>query len=83
MADERMNQKRVTKIFAYDTLKIQLLKIVRKNKKEILVVNWQAHVSHAATAYPIAISSDFVYYVRKGTAELCVSECLPLIREAE
>ncbi len=35
-------------------------------KKDIVMVNWQAHVAHAASDFPAAVTSDFVHYLRQG-----------------
>ncbi len=35
-------------------------------KKDIVMVNWQAHVAHAASTYETAVTSDFVHYLRQG-----------------
>ena len=43
---------------------LQMIRFARKDKKDIVLTNWQAHVAHAAVAYPNGITADLVYYVR-------------------
>ena len=45
---------------------LQVLKITREGKKDVVMVNWQAHVAHAAGTYKASVSSDFVHYLRAG-----------------
>ncbi len=42
------------------------LRFVREGKKDVVIVNWQAHPAHAISAMPTSISADFVRYVREG-----------------
>ena len=48
---------------ADDTL--QMLRFVRKDKKDIVMVNWQAHVAHAIGVYKDSITADLVNFVRR------------------
>ncbi len=47
---------------ADDTL--QVIRFVRKDKKDIVAMNWQAHFAHAVDAKPACISSDMAHYIR-------------------
>ena len=47
-----------------DTL--QLIRFVRKDKKDIVMTNWQAHLAHAIDLQPTTITADLAYYVRNG-----------------
>ena len=47
---------------ADDTL--QVIRFVRKEKKDIVAMNWQAHLAHALDAKPAYISSDMAHYIR-------------------
>ncbi len=45
---------------------LQVLKLKRSGRKDILMVNWQAHVAHAASTYKNGLTADFVGVLRKG-----------------
>ena len=45
-----------------DTL--QILRLVRKEKKDIIMTNWQAHLATARAVYPPEVTADLAYYVR-------------------
>ncbi len=47
---------------ADDTL--QLIRFVRKDKKDIVMTNWQAHLASAVNAMPKKLTSDLAFYVR-------------------
>ena len=47
-----------------DTL--QLIRLVRKDKKDIVMTNWQAHLAHAIDSMPTTITADLAYFVRNG-----------------
>ncbi len=47
---------------ADDTL--QMLRFVRKDKKDVLMVNWQAHLASAVNAKPTTLTADLMYYIR-------------------
>ena len=42
----------------------QLIRFVRKEKKDILLANWQCHVASMISVYQDSVSSDFVGYYR-------------------
>ena len=46
-----------------DTL--QLVRFVRKDKKDIVMVNWQAHLAQAIGVLRTSVTADLVYYVRE------------------
>ena len=48
---------------ADDTL--QVIRFARENKKDIIAMNWQAHLAHAIDAEPGVISSDMAHYIRE------------------
>ncbi len=47
---------------ADDTL--QMVRFVRKDKADVLMVNWQAHLASAVNAKPTTLTSDLMYYIR-------------------
>ncbi len=47
---------------ADDTL--QLIRFVRKDKTDIVMTNWQAHLASAVNAMPKKLTSDLAFYVR-------------------
>lgn len=54
---------------ADSTLQTLHFKRAAADKKDIVMVNWQAHVAHAASTYADGITSDFVHYLRAGVEE--------------
>ena len=48
---------------ADDTL--QVVRFVREGKSDIVAANWQAHLAHAVSEYPEAISADLAHYMRQ------------------
>ena len=40
--------------------------MVRDDKKDIILINWQGHLAHAVDMYPTSISSDMAHYIREG-----------------
>ena len=47
---------------ADDTL--QLIRFVRKDKTDVVMTNWQAHLASAVNAMPKKLTSDLAFYVR-------------------
>ena len=47
---------------ADDTL--QMIRFVRKDKKDVLMLNWQAHLASAVNAKPATLTADLMYYIR-------------------
>ncbi len=47
---------------ADDTL--QMIRFVRKDKKDVLMINWQAHLASAVNAMPTTLTADLMYYIR-------------------
>ena len=47
---------------ADDTL--QMIRFVRKDKKDVLMINWQAHLASAVNALPTTLTADLMYYIR-------------------
>ena len=48
---------------ADDTL--QVVRFVREGKSDIVAANWQAHLAHAVSEYPEALSADLAHYMRQ------------------
>lgn len=46
-----------------DTL--QVVRFVRREKKDIIMTNWQAHLASARDVFPVEVTADLAYYVRK------------------
>ena len=44
---------------------IQVVRFERKDKKDIVMTNWQAHLAHAVDMDNDAISSDMAHYIRE------------------
>lgn len=45
---------------------LQMIRFVRKDKKDIVMVNWQGHLAAAINEYPGAVTADLAYYVRSN-----------------
>ena len=45
---------------------LRAIRFERGDKKDILLVNWQAHAAHGRGVHPDIISSDFIYELRTG-----------------
>ena len=48
---------------ADDTL--QVVRFVRKDKKDVVLTNWQGHLAHAISLMPENISADITHYLRR------------------
>ena len=48
---------------------MQVIRFNREEKKDIVMVNWQAHAAHAVGLFTDTINADFVHYFRKGAEE--------------
>ena len=48
---------------------LQAIRFNREDKKDIVMVNWQAHAAHAVGFLTDAITADFIYTFRKGVEE--------------
>ena len=48
---------------------LQAIRFCREDKKDIVMVNWQAHAAHAVGFLNDAITADFVHYFREGVEE--------------
>ncbi len=48
---------------------LQVIRFERGDKKDIVMVNWQAHPAHAVDMFPTMITSDFVHFFRQGAEE--------------
>jgi len=48
---------------------LQAIKFVRNGKKDVVMVNWQAHAAHAADLIPTSVTSDYVSNFREGAEE--------------
>lgn len=44
----------------------QIIRMVRADKKDVILTNWQAHAAHAITIMPTTVSADYVHYIREG-----------------
>ena len=44
----------------------QIIRMVREDKKDVILTNWQCHVAHAIAVMPATVSGDYVYYLREG-----------------
>ena len=44
---------------------LQVVRFVRKDKKDIVATNWQAHLAHAINENPNAISADIAHHMRQ------------------
>jgi len=51
---------------------LQVIQFKQKDssKKDIVMVNWQAHVAHANSADHSIVTADFVHYIRRDTEKL-------------
>ena len=47
-----------------DTL--QIIRFVRKDKKDVIMTNWQAHLASAIDIMQAVVTADLAYYVRDG-----------------
>ena len=45
---------------------LQMIRFVREDKKDIVMVNWQGHLAAAINEYPGAVTADIAYYVRSN-----------------
>ena len=45
---------------------LRTIRFERGDKKDILLVNWQAHAAHGRGVHPTLITSDFIHEVRTG-----------------
>lgn len=45
---------------------LRTIRFDRGDKKDILLVNWQAHAAHGRGVHPNLITSDFIYELRSG-----------------
>ena len=45
---------------------LQMIRFVRKDKKDIVMVNWQGHLAAAIDEYPGAVTADLAYYIRSN-----------------
>ena len=45
---------------------LRVIRFDRGEKKDVVLVNWQAHAAHAVSAHSDAVSSDFIHYLREG-----------------
>ncbi len=45
---------------------LRVIRFERGDKKDILLVNWQAHAAHGRSNHPKVVSSDFIYELRTG-----------------
>ena len=50
-----------------DTL--QIVRLARKEKKDIIMTNWQAHLASARDTLHTSVTADLAYYVRKKVEE--------------
>ncbi len=48
---------------------LQAIRFCREEKKDIVMVNWQAHAAHAVGFFPNTINADFIHYFREGAEE--------------
>ena len=48
---------------------LQAIRFCREGKKDIVMVNWQAHAAHAVGLFPDTINADFVHFFREGVEE--------------
>ncbi len=48
---------------------LQAIRFTREGKKDIVMVNWQAHAAHAANSIKNAVTADFINEFRSGAEE--------------
>ncbi len=48
---------------------LQAIRFVREGKKDVVMVNWQAHAAHAANDIKDAVTADFIKEFRNGSEE--------------
>lgn len=48
---------------------LQVIRFTREGKKDVVMVNWQAHAAHAANDIKDAVTADFIKEFRDGSEE--------------
>ena len=48
---------------------LQAIRFCREDKKDIVMVNWQAHAAHAVGIFDGTINADFIHFFREGVEE--------------
>ena len=43
---------------------VQIIRFVRKEKKDVIMANWQAHLASARNVIPGSVTADMAYYIR-------------------
>ena len=44
---------------------LQVVRFVREDKKDVVLLNWQGHLAHAIAEFPTSLSADITHYLRE------------------
>ncbi len=44
---------------------VQVVRMAREDKKDIILINWQGHLAHAVNHFDSSISADMAHYIRE------------------